>query len=297
MNGLLSLRSGFRARTCSSNVCIHRIGIILIALALSAGCARGPSVLHDEHALGEPLPYEPPGPGLRTAPPLPPIPPRVVSRGPRKEKLIALTFDACSTRGVSHFDEAVIRELIRAEVPATLFLGGKWMEEHPDETIELTRYPQFEFANHTHLHPHLQRESNARVREEISRTQDVLYTLTGRRARLFRAPYAELDERVARLVGEAGLVSVQYDLASGDPDRNVSAKRLIDYVSDMARNGSIVVMHMNGRGWHTAEALPRIIFRLRKKGFRFVTVGEMIGLTPIDTVVSAPRLPPKDNPR
>lgn len=256
--------------------------VAVLAISVLAGCVTGPPAPHDERTLGEPLPYEPPASGLQTAPPLPPVAPRIVTRGPRQQKLIALTFDACSTRGVSHFDEAVIRELIRAEVPATLFLGGKWMEEHPDETIELTRYPQFELANHTHLHPHLKRESDARVREELARTQNVLYTLTGQRARLFRAPYGELDERVAKLAGEAGLISVQYDLASGDPDRSITAKRLIDYVSDMARSGSIVVMHMNGRGWRTAEALPRIILRLRKKGFRFVTVGELIGLAPAE---------------
>jgi peptidoglycan/xylan/chitin deacetylase (PgdA/CDA1 family) len=44
----------------------------------------------------------------------------------------------------------------------------------------------------------------------------------------------------------------------------------------MARNGSIVVMHINGRGWHTAEALPAIISRLRERGFTFVTVSEML---------------------
>lgn len=267
---------------------------VVLAISVLAGCAFGPPAPHDERHVGEPLPYEPPAPGLQTAPPLPPISPRIVTRGPRQQKLIALTFDACSTRGVSHFDEAVIRELIRAEVPATLFLGGKWMEEHADETIELTRYPQFELANHTQLHPHLRRESDARVREELARTQDVLYTLTGRQARLFRAPYGELDERVAKLAGQAGLISVQYSLPSGDPDPAISAKRLIDYVSDMARSGSIVVMHMNGRGWHTAEALPRIIFRLRKKGFRFVTVGELIGLASTGPeVLPPPASPPK----
>ena len=265
-------------------------------ISVLAGCAFGPPAPHNERNVGEPLPYEPPAAGMQPAPSLPPIPPRIVTRGPRQQKLIALTFDACSTRGTSHFDEAVIRTLIRAEVPATLFLGGKWMEEHPDETIELTRYPQFELANHTHLHPHLKRESDVRVREELARTQDVLYTLTGRSARLFRAPYGELDERVAKLAGEMGLISIQYDLASGDPDPAISTKRLIDYVSDMARSGSIVVMHMNGRGRHTAEALPRIIFRLRKRGFRFVTVGELIGVAATDPAGSPPSFLPKIGP-
>ena len=254
---------------------------------LTGGCTTTPKpVAHDEQAVGAPLPYEPPITGIQTAPALPAVAPQVVRHGPRRKKKIALTFDACSTQGPSKFDEGVIRTLISMQVPATLFLGGNWMEEHPDETIELARHSQLELANHTYLHPHLPRESDERVREELRRTQDMLYTLTGRTTKLFRAPYGELDTRVTRLAAEEGLISVQYDLASGDPDPRISGKRLMEYVTDTARNGSIVVMHMNGRGWRTAEALPRIIHRLRKKGYKLVTVSELLGLPPQATTVT-----------
>lgn len=257
-------------------------GALLLAV-LSGGCAQwpGPALQNDERAVGAPLPYEAPLTELKRAPLLPAVVPEVVRSGSRRKKKIALTFDACSTQGPSKFDEGVIRALITAQAPATLFLGGNWMEEHPDETIELARYPQFELANHSYLHPHLTREPDTRVDEEITRTQDMLYTLTGQTARLFRAPYGEIDARVAQRVGGHGLISIQYDLASGDPDPRISAKRLYEYVRDQSRNGSIVVLHMNGRGWRTAEALPRIVHRLRKEGYKFVTVSQMLGLPPV----------------
>ncbi len=267
---------------------------MLLLAGLTGGCALfpapAPAPLQNEQALGAPLPYEPPLARIQTAPLLPAVAPQVVTHGSRRKKRVALTFDACSTQGPSQFDAKVIRTLIDMKVPATLFLGGKWMEEHPDETQELARYPQFELANHTYLHPHLPRESDARVREELARTQDMLYTLTGRRTTLFRAPYGEVDARTARLGAEAGMIAIQYDLASGDPDRRISAKRLIEHVSGRARNGSIVVMHMNGRGWKTAEALPRIVLRLRKKGYKLVTVSELLGRPSVPPVSSGPVL-------
>lgn len=253
--------------------------VVVLALLALGGCAGVPKApLPGESEVGPPHPYELPTVTLQSAPALAPIAPQVVRSGTRRKKRIALTFDACSTEGPGAIDVGVLQALIHMRAPATLFLGGKWMEEHPDETIELASRPQFELGNHTYHHPHLPRESNQRVREEIQRTQDMLYTLTGRTARLFRAPYVELDERVARLVGEQGLISIQTDLASGDPDPRIGARRLADYVVERAKNGSIVIMHMNGRGWHTAEALPRIILKLRKKGFKFVTVGQLLGL-------------------
>ena len=266
-----------------------RLAVLLLA-GLASGCALlpAPAPQHDEQAVGAPLPYEPPLAGIQVAPPLPVVAPQVVKHGPRRKKRIALTFDACSTQGPSQFDERVIRTLIDMQVPATLFLGGKWMEEHPDETLELANHPQFELANHTYLHPHLSHESDERVREEFVRTQDMLYTLTGRRATLFRAPYGEVDARIAHLGAEAGMIAIQYDLASGDPDPRISTKRLLVYVTDQAKNGSIVVMHMNGRGWKTADALPRIVLRLRKKGYKLVTVSDLLGRPPAPPVSAGP---------
>jgi peptidoglycan/xylan/chitin deacetylase (PgdA/CDA1 family) len=275
---------------CLKNQHPWRVRVAAIfCVGLVSGCASQsvPVPHQDEQALGAPLPYEPPLTGLQVAPALPPVAPEVVKNGLRRKKKIALTFDACATQGPSQFDERVIRALIDMQVPATLFLGGKWMEEHPDETMELARYPQFELANHTYLHPHLTRESDERVHEELTRTQDMLYTLTGRRATLFRAPYGELDARVVQLAAQDGMIAIQYDLASGDPDPHISTKRLIEYVSDQAKNGSIVVMHMNSRGWHTAEALPRIVLRLRKKGYKLVTVSELLGRPPAPPVNAA----------
>ena len=73
-----------------------------------------------------------------------------------------------------------------------------------------------------------------------------------------------------------GLIVIQYDLPSGDPDSLISEQAIVRYVSSMARGGSIIVMHVNTRGWHTAEALPEIIANLRKKGYSFVTVSRLI---------------------
>jgi peptidoglycan/xylan/chitin deacetylase (PgdA/CDA1 family) len=45
-------------------------------------------------------------------------------------------------------------------------------------------------------------------------------------------------------------------------------------------------MHMNERGWHTAEALPVVIQRLRAEGYSFVTVSQLLGLTPLPASVT-----------
>jgi peptidoglycan-N-acetylglucosamine deacetylase len=214
---------------------------------------------------------------LRKPPPLDPVDPQVTAHGPRSERRLALTFDACATRVPSHYDSLVTKVLVETGTHATIFLGGKWMEEEQEQTRDLASHPQFELANHTFLHPHLKSVSDERIREELEQTEAVLYTLTGRQATYFRPPYGEYDERCVRIAAALGLHTIEFDLASGDPDVHATREKLIEYVTTKARNGSIIVMHINHRGWHTAEALPEIIRRLRARGFELVTVGELLG--------------------
>jgi peptidoglycan/xylan/chitin deacetylase (PgdA/CDA1 family) len=118
--------------------------------------------------------------------------------------------------------------------------------------------------------------SDERIRKELCRTQDVMYAMTGRQPTLFRPPYGEHDDRIVRIAAAMGLTTVEYDLPSGDPSPEATKENLIEYVTTMARSGSIIVMHINGRGCHTAEALPDIIVKLRKRGFVFVTVTQLL---------------------
>ncbi len=223
------------------------------------------------------LTYAPPRMKLKQAPKLPSVPAVVIAHGSREIKSVALTFDACATRKPSHYDERVTNVLVDTKTPATIFLGGKWMEEEPEHTKYLASLPQFELGNHSFLHPHMTKVSKERMQEELRWTQEVMYTLTGRQATLFRPPYGEYDSTVVKVAAEMGLRTIEYDLPSGDPDIHATKEKLIEYVASQAKNGSLIVMHINQHGWHTAEALPDIIAGLRNRGFRLVAVVELIG--------------------
>ena len=204
--------------------------------------------------------------------------PAVVEHGPRTGNRVALTFDACTTtREATPFDSRNPGILRSLHAPATLFVGGGWAATERAELAALARDPLFEIANHSFHHPHLTRLDESGIRRELARAQDEIAEVTGQRPSLFRAPYGELDPRVVKVASSLGLTTVEYDLPSGDPDPRASRQRLVDWVLQRARPGSIVVMHMNHPRFHTAEALPEIVAGLRARGFELVTVGELLG--------------------
>jgi len=200
----------------------------------------------------------------------------IIEHGPRDARNIALTFDACPTTLADEYDKGVIETLLREKVPATLFLSGRWVEKNPAAAKFLAEQPQFEIAAHSYYHPHLLEKSDDRIVREMKRTQSIIRKITGGTPRYFRPPFGEVDERVAKLALKAGLTTIQYDIASGDPDPGLSSRRIARALLRDAKGGSIIVLHMNRLGAHTAEFLPAVIDGLRKQGFTLVTVGELL---------------------
>lgn len=222
-----------------------------------------------------------PNPAPDAAPKLPSIDPTLFIHGDRSQPYIALTFDACQAAGQpADYDEAIIRILDATGTPATLFLGGLWAQAHAAQTRALVANPLFELGNHSWSHPDFTAISPEEMSAEILRTQAILYNLTGRQPLLFRFPFDAYTDEGLAAVAQHGLRVIQGDVITGDADPRVSTGDIIDVVTTQAGNGSIIIMHVNGRGWHTAEALPAVIQRLRDQGYTFVTVSQLLGLEP-----------------
>lgn len=209
------------------------------------------------------------------APPLPPITPQVITHGSRAAKDVALTFDACQTHKLSGYDAKIVSILRATHTPATLCLGGYWMETHAQAARSLGADPLFEIGNHSYLHPHMKTLAPAAIRRELQQTQDVQYRLMGHQGRIFRPPYGEYNPQLVSEAARMGLKTLTWEVVTGDPDRHVTAPDIVRTVLTHVRPGSVVIMHVNGRGWHTAEALPAVIRGLRARGYRLVTVSQL----------------------
>ena len=215
-------------------------------------------------------------------PKLPHIDVHFIYHGDRDKPYVALTFDLCQKPELpAWFDQGIYDVLTKYDVPATFFMGGDWMRTHVDETLLLAANPKFELGNHSWSHPDLPGLSEETISKEIVKTQNLLYQLTGRQATLFRLPAGLYDDLTLSVIAWNGLYTIQWDVETGDPDPTIDAERMNWAVRERVQNGSIIIMHANGRGWHTAEALPEMIQYLQNQGYTLVTVSQLLGLEPI----------------
>lgn len=217
---------------------------------------------------------------------------------PAGEKAVALTFDLCEQRGeIAGYDGRIFDYLRQQGIKATFFAGGKWMVSHASRTEQLLADPLFEIGNHTETHANLRLLQPAAVTQQVLAPQkayrDARVRLAARQCvasspeamssipeqpKLFRFPYGACNDAAMKAVNDAGMLAIQWDVATGDPDPRVSAARIAEAMVNETKPGSIIVNHANGRGWHTAEALLIAIPKLKAKGYKFVTVSELMAM-------------------
>jgi peptidoglycan/xylan/chitin deacetylase (PgdA/CDA1 family) len=157
------------------------------------------------------------------------------------------------------------------------------MRTHPAAIRRLAANPRFEIGNHSWSHPDLRKLSREQIGAEVRRTLAELERLTGRTTRLFRLPFGYAEQQTLQVLNDLGQRIIQWDLVTGDPDPGVLADNIVATVKTRAHNGSILIMHANGRGHHTAEALPLVIEALRGRGFSFATISGLLGAPVADS--------------
>jgi peptidoglycan/xylan/chitin deacetylase (PgdA/CDA1 family) len=209
------------------------------------------------------------------------------------EKLIALTFDLCENAWeISGYDAEIVDTLRRLDVKATFFASGKWLLDHLERAEQLMADPRFQVGAHswTHRNFRLLQEGDVKADLALDLKADAIVRQRLRakacyrsdasaelgHPTLFRFPFGTCNAESLNAVNDAGLLAIQWSVVSGDPAPAQSAEAIRHGVVAGAKPGAIVVMHANGRGWHTAEALPLIIGELRQRGYEFVTAGELL---------------------
>ena len=180
---------------------------------------------------------------------------QVVREGPRECKGIALTFDLCPVKQGSGYDDGLVQTLIDRHIPATFFMSGRWMMKHDAQVTSLLAVPFFEVGTHGQVHAHLPELSKDAQREEIQQAVELLRARYGVAAPLFRPPYGEYNDATIEIVNALGLRFILWNVVSGDPDPRLSRDHIVHAVRSRLRNGSIIVMHANGKGVHTREVV------------------------------------------
>lgn len=195
---------------------------------------------------------------------------------------IALTFDDGPNATLT---PKLLDLLAARHLKATFFVVGQNAADHPDILKRAVREGH-EIANHSWSHPNLGKMSDEAVRRELQKTDDAITAAIGKRPTLLRPPYGSITARQKKWIHEEfGYRIIIWDVDPLDwkrPGPSVVTARILKET----HAGSIVLSHDIHAP--TIEAMPATFDQLIKKGFKSVTVTELLAMaTPV---------PPKPSP-
>jgi peptidoglycan/xylan/chitin deacetylase (PgdA/CDA1 family) len=266
----------------------HGLAAALTLSLLAAGCATGPIVSSAPSAA-------PTGELATAAGSMP----RVVSttsctvplrfrgqdleRLPVADKVIALTFDAGANGDAV---KPILDTLAARKVRASLFLTGSFVQDYPGKSRRIAR--QHIVGNHTMTHPDLTTLTDLQVIRQVRRAERVIRDTTGQDPRrFFRFPYGARDARTIALVNDLCYVPFRWTvdtLGWKGTSGGMTAAKVVDRVLAAAKPGAIVLMHVGSNPDDgttlDADALPRIIRKLRAEGYSFVRLSRVLPAAP-----------------
>jgi len=170
-------------------------------------------------------------------------------------------------------------------IKATFFVIGQNVAENP-EIVARAAHEGHEIANHSWSHPNFGKMSDEGIRRELRKTDDAIRSATGTRPTLLRPPYGSISARQKKWINEGfGYKIILWDVDPFDWKRPGPAA-VCNRIVRNTRAGSIVLSHDIHPG--TIDAMPSTLSQLEAKGFKFVTVSELIAMATPE--------PPKPSP-
>ncbi|OUL27715.1 polysaccharide deacetylase [Nostoc sp. T09] len=198
------------------------------------------------------------------------------------EKVIALTFDDGPW---PESTTQVLNILKKNNIKATFFVIGQNVKNYPN-LLKRENAEGHVIGNHT-WHHWYQFMNPQTAAYEIDHTADLINQITGVKTNLFRPPGGFMHNGVADYARNSKYAIILWSSDSVDYSRP-AVPRLINNVFRKSKPGGIVLMHDGGGNRsRTVQALPEIIAKFRKEGYRFVTIPELLQMEDKDQSVIA----------
>jgi len=193
---------------------------------------------------------------------------RVATAGP----YVALTFDD----GPHASNTPRLLNILRSRnVKATFYVIGKNVDLYPG-IVRRTVDEGHEIGNHTYNHPKLSSMSMSAVNQELKRTKDSIVQACGIAPKTMRPPYGALLQNQRQSIYESfGYPTIMWSVDPMDwrrPGVSVVTSRILSGTTQ----GGIILLHDLHAS--SVDAVPGVIDGLLRKGYRFVTVSQLLAM-------------------
>lgn len=185
------------------------------------------------------------------------------------ERKVAISFDAAWGADKTSEIMSVCEEY---GVNATFFLVGFWVEDYPDVAKSIAERG-FEIGLHSSTHPDMCNLTAKQISLELTKNQQIINTVCGVEAKLFRPPYGSYNNTLIDVCRELDITAIQWSVDSLDW-KGLSANEIAGRVCSKSKEGSIVLFHNNSD--NIVLGLRLVLEFYKNNNYKVVPVGELI---------------------
>lgn len=186
------------------------------------------------------------------------------------EKVVALTFDTAF--GDEDYTEEILSALEAEGVRATFFVMGLWANQNSSQ-FDAIAGSGHEIASHSMNHERYTGMTQEQIISDANSAAKMILAKTGYDTRIIRMPYGAFDTASIMALKAEGYIPVKWSLDSKDW-KGYSADKLAESIFSDVQSGEIIMFQNNME--ETPKALAAIILGLRERGFKLVTVSDIL---------------------
>lgn len=202
----------------------------------------------------------------------------IVTKGSKKQKVIALSFDDGPH---PKYTVEILDILKEYNVKATFFVLGIHANSYPD-IIRRQVSEGHEVGNHSYSHVNMKKATRKVIKEEFEQTQDIIYSICNIKPKLFRPPYGNYNDEIIKIISSDDSALVLWTFYQDSKDwSNPGVDKIVNTTLSNIQNGDIILFHdyVYKPESNTIEALKIILPKLIDEGYDFVTISELINIS------------------
>lgn len=200
----------------------------------------------------------------------------IIRHGNSEEKLIALTFDDGPDKD---FTPQVLDILKKNDIKATFFVVGENVGSNP-EILKREYEEGHAIGNHTFTHINVAKRGYGEIEKEINKTQEAVKKVIGKEPSLFRPPYRAISREMCSIAKSKNMNIVLWSDLDPRDWSNPGVDYIANTIINKVENGTIILLHdynnLRNKRSQTVQAIDIAIPKLKEKGYKFVTVPELI---------------------
>lgn len=196
------------------------------------------------------------------------LPPAPIYKGNPEKSMVTLLINVAWG---NEYLPSMLKIMNEHNVKSTFFLDGSWVKNNP-KLAKMIIEEGHEIGNHAYSHPDLKKLTNARISEELRKTNEVIKATLDVTPKWFAPPSGSYRQDVVEIADQMNMGTIMWSVDTVDW-RKPEPHTMVQNVLKKLHPGAMVLMHPTSS---SAAGLEQLILGIKAQGYQIGNVSQLL---------------------